>query len=656
MRLRSQLLWLCSALLLLPWLGYQYLQDMQGFLLRGQESAQQLTAQAVATLLQTRTELLQTVAVPASEPALYVWPTDQFMVLDGYEDDWDSRIEALAVGPIPGADGRSPLAYTLRLAQRLEQLFMLVQVEDSQPVYRHPGFPALERSDHLRIALRYGGALHRYVVAVEAIGAAQVFPADERWRRLDSNERPPLRAHWQDRAGGYQIELVFPVALFNEDARIWLAVADVDDPRQRQPLVMLPIGSHLGRPLHLHSPELQRLIAGLRQSGRHIWVLDRAGVVRAVSNLQDATPDLLRRAAPSIARVLKGEAVVQRYHSGAQEQILAAEPILDEAGELIGAVVVEVATRTILDLQRSTLLKTAAITVAVFLLLLLGVLLFAARLTLRIRQLGRVTREALDERGRVRRAGLDGAELGSDEVGDLGRDITTLVARLYHYTRYLERMPRTLQHELRNPLNTIGTSLEMLRDSPLAAAEARYLASAERGVGRLSDILHALTEAASLEEALRTERREPLDLIALAERYLEQHRQQYGAFQLRLDSALRSAPIAGNEARLEQALDKLFDNAVDFAPASSVLLLSLVDADPDWELALFNRGPAVPAELASSLFDSLVTGRGGGADAVPHLGIGLYVVRLIVEAHGGRVAFANQDGGVRVSLRLPKRV
>ncbi|WP_210396309.1 ATP-binding protein [Motiliproteus sediminis] len=654
MSLRRTLLWLCSGLLLLPFLGYHYLQDMQQFLLRGQENAQQLTAQAVATLLQQRDDLLASSPLPADEEALYAWPTDQYMVLDGYDDDWDPRIRPIAIPPQRGADGNAGFAMRIRLAQRGATLWLMVQVDDPTRVFRHPAIAALDSSDHLRLALRYGGAAQRLVIAAEAIGLAEVYAADRFWRHPVGPVKVPLQANWQEREGGYQVEIELPLAALAEDPRVWLAAVDVDNSVARTPGAVLASGSHRGRAVHLHAPELQRLIAGLRQSGRHIRVLDRQAVVRAVSNFHSATPGLEQRASESVHKALAGSSVIDRYRSAGQERILAAEPIRGAGDAVIGVVLVEVATREILDLQRTTLVKTAALTAAVFGLIMLGLLWFGARLTRRIRQLGSATRKSLDERGRVVSPLLPEAQRGSDELGQLGTEISTLLGRLQHYTSYLERMPRALRHELSNPLNTIGTSLQMLRDSSLGDHERRYIDSAERGVERLTLILTALAEATSLEEALQEERLEPVELSGLVRRYMLDHRDQYRRHRLVLGGLPQEAWTQANPLRLEQALDKLLDNAADFAPAGSEVTLNLEPGADSWQLSLFNQGAPIPEGLQSSLFESLVTGRGGQATDCPHLGMGLYVVRLIIESAGGTVAASNRDNGVAVALALPR--
>jgi signal transduction histidine kinase len=105
-----------------------------------------------------------------------------------------------------------------------------------------------------------------------------------------------------------------------------------------------------------------------------------------------------------------------------------------------------------------------------------------------------------------------------------------------------------------------------------------------------------------------------------------------------------------------QMLDKLIDNAVDFSPPGSTIVIRLALDPPDVLLEVDNPGPALPAEIRDKLFESLWQSRDGkDGDNRPHFGLGLYIVRLIAEFHSG-VASATSlpgDTGARFSVRLP---
>src|SRR5204862_4644044 len=103
-------------------------------------------------------------------------------------------------------------------------------------------------------------------------------------------------------------------------------------------------------------------------------------------------------------------------------------------------------------------------------------------------------------------------------------------------------------------------------------------------------------------------------------------------------------------------LDKLVENAVDFAPAESAIRVSLAREGYLAVLAVENDGPALSDAIMAALFDSMVTMRDpGGAGRDVHLGLGLFIVRLVAEFHRGRVGARNLEGGrgVRFEVKIP---
>jgi len=116
-------------------------------------------------------------------------------------------------------------------------------------------------------------------------------------------------------------------------------------------------------------------------------------------------------------------------------------------------------------------------------------------------------------------------------------------------------------------------------------------------------------------------------------------------------------PFHGAPELIAQALDKLFDNARSFTPEDGWIEIGLANAGGVAEIRVANSGPPLPAAMQDRLFDSLVSVRDAGArhgGETPHLGLGLYVVRLVAELHRGSALAHNLDGGrgVEFALRL----
>jgi len=96
-----------------------------------------------------------------------------------------------------------------------------------------------------------------------------------------------------------------------------------------------------------------------------------------------------------------------------------------------------------------------------------------------------------------------------------------------------------------------------------------------------------------------------------------------------------SATIVGSGELVAQLLDKLVDNAVSFSAEGSRIDVVLAPAEHELVLSVANRGPRLPAKMRGRLFDSLVSIR-EQRDGRPHLGLGLHIVALVADFHGGR--------------------
>jgi signal transduction histidine kinase len=115
------------------------------------------------------------------------------------------------------------------------------------------------------------------------------------------------------------------------------------------------------------------------------------------------------------------------------------------------------------------------------------------------------------------------------------------------------------------------------------------------------------------------------------------------------DTILDSSMTQGSPELIIQMLDKLVDNAVDFSSADDTITIGLLHKKAALLLSVTNPGTPLPQQMRSQLFDSMVSIRPGSDK---HLGLGLYVAKLIAEGHGGRIDARNTDDGVAVVVTL----
>ncbi len=162
-----------------------------------------------------------------------------------------------------------------------------------------------------------------------------------------------------------------------------------------------------------------------------------------------------------------------------------------------------------------------------------------------------------------------------------------------------------------------------------------------------------LADAANLEESLEAEEMELIDLDQLLDNYVANCNHVHADYTFVYRGTRQPARALVSDFRIEQLLDKIIDNAVDFHRPDSSIRVQLDAFGDQAQLTVANRGPILPAEVENAVFDSMVSYRGQHNRL--HFGLGLYVVRAIAEHHGGFVRAVNlADGsGVAVMVQLP---
>ena len=519
----------------------------------------------------------------------------------------------------------------------------------------------------------------------------------------------------RETADGFALELRAPLDIFvssvgEESGRIrvfGLAFVDVDDAETRAVRAVtrtLPASQDqedFGL-VTLRSPETLKILEGLAYADLNIRVIDAERRIRAETGNYRVTEAQAERSwqawamgwltagrdvyarlvgadpAPAVdspesplMRVmdaaLAGEPIALRRDAGNIETIIAAHPIYSSTSatagvappsptaerSVIGLVVVEQNIDDILFFQRESIDKITLVAVSSFVVVLLCLIVFAGRLTWRIRRLRRETAAAIDEFGRLRTDAVGSSMASPDEIGDLARSVSNMLGRLGRHHAFLQRMPRTLRHEINNPLNILHTSLEHLAQESAAVRDSKYLESAKRGVLRIGAIVENLADAANLEDSLAAEDPEVVDVQRIVESYAANYSALPGKEKLVYRGARDPVYAEIADYRIEQILDKLIDNAVDFHRANTPITVQLDRHRDSLRLTVANRGPMLAPEIAGSVFESMVSRR--GAEAKLHFGLGLYVVRVIAEQHGGSVRAMNLvDGsGVAIAVRLP---
>lgn len=697
-RLGTKLALLGIALMVVPFFSYRQLVQMEQLLIQIQSQALLLNARNISTLFNGRDDLFNELPVTAEQfEPLFAHPLPSTIRLDGLNDDWPEslRKESLSFqSSRASGDGD----FDLLLGEREGQLYAYLKVYDNRRVYRDPDYLRLDNADHVRVSfIPQDGDEGRVTLVIQESGAVTGFAMDKDWRFAatgSADNRIQGAAVQVD--DGFELEFRFPLELLGSRRLFGVSYADVDDPVSREIAGMtqtLPTAGKEGFNLVvLRTPEVRNIIQGLGYSGARILVVDNQKRVRAevgtlppapepqegaswVNRIEegfdsirpwvhlavmgepyqegDQHPPQDQAGDVAVSESLAGEPISLRSRvAETQEIILAAYPIVS-ADAVLGTVVVEQNIDDILSFQRSALEEVILVSVLSLFVVLSALLIFAGRLAWRIRSLRREANAAIDPFGRLTKGELKSEMNAGDEIGDLARSVSSMLSRLHRHNTFLESMPRTLRHEINNPLNTMSTSLQNLEESHAELAGNKYLESAKRGVHRIGSIVQNLADAANLEDSLDAEELELIDLNKLLENYVANCSLVHPGCDFSYRGVEGRVMAYVSDFRIEQLLDKIIDNAVDFHRRDSIIRVQLDRHVDHLQITVANRGPLLPDEVEKSVFDSMVSHRSAGNRL--HFGLGLYVVRVIAEHHGGFVRALNlpDNSGVAVMVQLP---
>ena len=677
MSLRLKLLALGLATLVLPWAGCRYAREMEAALREGEQTSLQAVAQTIAASLQGRTDLLYREPLPAAdgtpdaplpEPATAAaapaaprgppapGPDDlrplalsAAPLIDGYPDDWPHEPAAWKQ-----FSHDPPHRFGVLSGVYERMLYVMLEVHDEHPVFDAPGSNSLDPATFGdRVWIGYEdpqGEEHQLFLAASGPGALSA-------RRIESGEygeqraliEPRVRAAWQPTRDGYRVEMRLPLSMLGERFGV---LVDDRDARGATPVSYGSLRSDdlhtLGR-LIVAAPELSSYLAQFMQPGLKIAVAAPDGQVLARADALGQARSLGGGSPPLLARLYRR--FVDR--PGAPRYLEARAAIYDrDHGETIGGLEVTQTADLWLRLRDRALTHMLNFTLGTSIVAVILMFAFAAWLALRLARLRRASESALTRSGLVT---AFPETRSRDELGDVARSFSTLLARLDAYTDYLRTLAGKLAHEIRTPLTIVRSSLENLEAEPAGDAARAYLARARQGSERLNAILLAMGAASRVEEAIRSAERVDFDLVAVLDSAIAAYR---SAFQTRaFASELPPGPIMlhGAPDLIVQMLDKLIDNAVDFSPPEATITVRLRLEPVAVLIEVENPGPPLPAHLQGRLFESLWQSRPDG-DSRPHFGLGLYIVRLIAEFHGGEAAATSLPGeaGARVSVRLPR--
>jgi two-component system sensor histidine kinase ChvG len=694
MSLRNRLLALSLLTLLLPWSGWKLLQELERFLREAQESSLLATARTLSATLPFE-QLSQLQFLPQQYALLRA--LERQPQLDGYDDDWPGAEHSLEMLSPDGLVSLRLLAGTHAAA-----LYLLFEINPQISPTASLNAPGNLSGHGVELLLRSPRGIQRFEISPEAPGFIQL-----RGEGQQGQAEGQAEGYWLETANGYRLELVLP-----GQARLADLQFNLRYPKPGGGTGSLRSGAGSGTssasgfgsarnawlPLVAAWPEASANLAATTPQATRAWLLDRQGWVLADSGEvssqaagestwlqrlpyrwvaggrteQRSLPEagLLRMRGAPVTDALQGEDAAL-WSQDPETEVLSntvavpvwseAGPNADNKGRILGAIALQSSSDGLLLLTNRALGRLLLTTLVITFGLAAGLWYFATRLSQRVRRLAAAVSVAMDKDSVDARLPLtdDG-----DELGELARHNESLLHAVADYNQYLQTLAGKLSHELKTPLAITRSSLDNLSTQPLDPDSRRFLQRAQEGVERQAAIVRAMSEASRLEAAINVADWEMVDLASWLQHCTDGYRSVHP--QRHIETRLPGGTVMFRCAPelLAQALDKLVDNAISLSGPDDTVSLLLQQQGEHIVLAVQNTGTRLPEEFQGRLFNSLVSlreGKSTSAQAVPHLGLGLYIVRLVAQAHGGHASARNlaAEGklrsGVEFSLKLPVR-
>lgn len=362
-----------------------------------------------------------------------------------------------------------------------------------------------------------------------------------------------------------------------------------------------------------------------------------------------------------VARALQGETIYSERFGDNAERVLSLTVPIKAVATVVGVLTIETSdVAQIIAAERSALVP----------LIVFAVIVAVITSTLLTFGIARPVYKLAQASDRVRTGAAEKLNLGKlhnrkDEIGDLARAMEAMTVSLYDRIQENERFAADVAHELKNPLTSIRSAVETSQAVQDPAVRERMRDVIARDVVRLDRLISDISNLSRLEAEIVREKLVRVDIHRLLEDltsiWRDTSREGEARVTLEAPGDIR-AIVMGREGPLGQVIRNLVENARSFSPPGGEVKVSLARTSGPRgtfiRIAVEDQGPGIPPDKLEKIFQRFYTDRPAGAKFGNNSGLGLSIVRQIVETHRGQVWAENRnvDGkiaGARFIVDLP---
>ena len=496
--------------------------------------------------------------------------------------------------------------FRFKLSNHSQQFFLLIQVLDDS-TYIEPN----QAGDRLVIAMSDARGINRVIINRQGEGSVL--------KPLNSTSN--FDAYWHEMAGGYQLEIKLKT---NQLKRLGLVAINHQNKDMSHAM-----GHQNNDQIQLQAifkPEehWQNFLQQITPEDGGIKLQDSQGrIYYQTQNSLANSPDI-----NWLTELIYELAFDQNHADGSHFFGQQIKQTFD-AGEIELTVKHDAAQSALIQ----TFIRAVLWIFAIALALLLSYFLFALMLAWRIRRLNKNLQTVLDDQGKIHT--VLPSNQAQDEIGDLSRGMSTLLTQINDYTDYLKQLGGRLSHEMKTPISIVHTSLENLQ---MEQPDNDFVNRALNANHRLKFILNQLSALSLLKQVIAETEPEVFNLNELLRELSQGYHSQIDYFNF--ESNNHPIMIKGSQELMAQMVDKLVQNAIDFTTNKDKIQLKLGTINESFELKVINTGSQIPIQNSHQLFDSLTSFR-QHKDAQPHLGLGLYIAKLICDYHQSSITANN---------------
>ena len=251
--------------------------------------------------------------------------------------------------------------------------------------------------------------------------------------------------------------------------------------------------------------------------------------------------------------------------------------------------------------------------------------------------------------------------LRKDEVGLLSRSLNEMTEDLYKRINVAETFSSDLAHEIRNPLTSLKGASEVLENTSDNEKRKKLIKVIGHDVERIERLITDYSQMLKDEATLSREKMKKINLLNVIDSVVEDFNNDLlnsnKNIKIKIDNSKLNGSklnVLGVESKLEQIVANLLDNALSFSPSNSSVMVTCNNKKKDAQLVIEDEGPGFNENNIDKVFNRFYSNR--PEKFGEHSGLGLNIVKNIIELHGGSVKASNQAGkkkGARIEVLLP---